>query len=296
MLWPSPSRRLPPSQPNRADISGVRAGTSPQPRAVANSAHADEIVVRPTRTTTWNLVHDGVTVASAYAVCRPDRRWFVSVDGWRTADHDPLVNAMIADLGQDLYTRIDGRDPAAVELWSRFGFEPERREVEFLLSSDPARNGLDGALVPAGLLLLSAEEVDETALREIDNRIRADLPGNEGWVNDPAEFHDHVFDERFVDPASCLVAVDDEHQQFAGLVRIWGNAQRARLSLLGVARGYRRRGLARALLASALRPIHERGVPEVMAEADATNAPGLALLESLKAVETGSSMVLLRSR
>jgi len=253
-------------------------------------------VVRPTRTATWNLVRDGVTVASAYAVCRPDRRWFVSVDGWQTADHEPLVNVMIADLGQDLHTRIDGGDPAAVELWSRFGFEPERREVEFLLSSDPARNGLEGALVPAGLLLLSAEEVDETGLRELDDRIRADLPGNEGWVNDPAEFHDHVFDDRFVDPASCLVAVDDQHQQFAGLVRIWANAQRARLSLLGVARGYRRRGLARALLASALKPIHERGVAEVMAEADATNAAGLALLRALKAVETGSSLVLTRSR
>ena len=235
-------------------------------------------------------------MASAYAVCRPDRRWFVSVDTWQTADHEPLVNAMIADLGRDLYTRIDGGDPAAVELWSRFGFEPERREVEFLLSCDPARNGLAGALVPTGLLLLSAEDVDETALRELDDQIRTDLPGNEGWVNDPAEFHDHVFDDRFVDPASCLVAVDDQRQQFAGLVRIWANAQRARLSLLGVTRAYRRQGLARALLASALRPIHERGVPEVMAEADTTNTPGLALLRRMKAVETGSSLVLKRSR
>lgn len=253
-----------------------------------------EVVVRPTRTATWNLVRDGTAVASAYAVCRPDRRWFVSVDGWRVDDHEPLVHAMIADLRHDLHTRIDGADPAGLELWSRFGFAPERREVEFLFPSDPARNGLATALVPAGLILLSAEEVDETTLRELDDELRADLPGNEGWVNDPAEFHDRTYDERFVDPASCLVAVDSRRRRFAGLVRIWSNAERARLHLVGVGRDYRRRGLARALLASALRPVQERGVAEVMAEADEGNVAGLALLRALGAVETGSSLVLSR--
>ncbi|MBA3527883.1 MAG: hypothetical protein H0T91_00935 [Propionibacteriaceae bacterium] len=71
-------------------------------------------------------------MASAYAVCRPDRRWFVSVDGWQDEDLEPLANAMVADLPYDLYTRIDGSDPAALELWSRYDFEPHRREIEFL--------------------------------------------------------------------------------------------------------------------------------------------------------------------
>jgi len=91
-----------------------------------------------------------------------------------------------------------------------------------------------------------------------------------------------------------LVAVDDVRQQFAGCVRIWANARRARLSLVGVAHRYRRRGLARALLASALQPVHEHGIQEVMAEVDASNPAGLALVKSLGAVETGSSMVLRR--
>ena len=77
-------------------------------------AGLDQVVARPTRTASWNLVRDGTTAASAYAVCRPDRRWFVSVDAWDDRDHDPLVHAMIADLGQDLYTRIDGADPATL--------------------------------------------------------------------------------------------------------------------------------------------------------------------------------------
>ena len=77
-------------------------------------AGLDQVVARPTRTASWNLVRDGTTAASAYAVCRPDRRWFVSVDAWDDRDHDPLVHAMIADLGQDLYTRIDSADPATL--------------------------------------------------------------------------------------------------------------------------------------------------------------------------------------
>ncbi|MET0693624.1 MAG: GNAT family N-acetyltransferase [Propionibacteriaceae bacterium] len=253
-------------------------------------------MVRPTRTATWNLLRDGAPVASAYAVCRPDRRWFVSVDGWEDADHEPLVNAMIDDLAHDLYTRIDGSDPAALELWSRSGFEPHRRELEFVFSPDPVRTGLGGVPLPAGLVLLSAEDVDEGDLRTLDDELRLDVPGSEGWVNDPAEFHDHTFDERSYDPETYLVAVDDQRRQFAGLVRIWANQERSRLGLVAVARSYRRQGLARAMLAAALRPVHERGIEHVMAEADASNVASLTLLRQIGAVQTGSSLVLKRAR
>ena len=258
--------------------------------------HRDAVVVRPTRTATWNLVRDGAAVASAYAVCRPDRRWFVSVDAWENEDHDPLVNAMVADLCHDLYTRIDGSDPTALELWSRFGFEPHRRELEFLFPANPGQTRLAAARLPDGLALLSADEVDETALRELDDELRADVPGTDGWVNDPAEFHDYTFDEGRFDRSLQLVAVDEGRRRFAGLVRIWANSNRSRLGLLGVSRPYRRQGLARRLLAAALLPVHERGVASVMAEVDASNVAGLALLRGISGVETGSSMVLKRGR
>ena len=255
---------------------------------------SEPVVVRPSRTATWNLVRDGAPVASAYAVCRPDRRWFVSVDGWQEEDHEPLVNAMVADLPHDLYTRIDGADPRAVEVWSRYGFEPHRREIEFLFSPDPARTGLVNATIPSGLALQPADGVDETTLRELDDQLRNEVPGTEGWVNDPVEFHEFTFNERMFDPETYLVAIDDQRRQFAGLVRIWAINNRSRIGLLGVARPYRRQGLARALLASALAPIHERGVPHVMAEVDASNSAGLAIIRGIGAVETGSSVVLLR--
>jgi ribosomal protein S18 acetylase RimI-like enzyme len=266
--------------------------------AVATEASEDgfdQVVARPTRTGTWNLLRNGTVTASAYAVCRPDRRWFVSVDAWEEQDHEPLVNAMIADLNQDLHTRIDGTDEASLERWTKHGFEPHRREVEFLLSPDPQRTGLVPSPIPSGLTLLSAEEVDETALRQLDDRLRDEVPGTGGWVNDPAEFHDYTYDEKPFDPATYLVAVDDNLQQFAGLVRIWANGTRSRLGLIGVTRPYRRRGVARALLAAAFEALHDRGVSEVLAEVDSSNTAGLKLLQSIDAVETGASLVLRRS-
>lgn len=261
---------------------------------VTTEADADPVVARPTRTGTWTLLRGGTATATAYAVCRPDRRWFVSVDGWDEQDDGPLINAMIADLNCDLHTRIDSTDATSLERWSRHGFEPHRRELEFVLSPDPQRTGFEPGPVPGGLTLLTVDEVDETALRQLDDELRGEVPGTDGWVNDPAEFHEHTYEQPHLDPATYLVAVDDDRRQFAGLVRIWANGTRARLGLVAVARPYRRRGLARALLAAAFRPLHGRGVTQVLAEVDAADAAGLQLMRSIGAVQTGSSLVLRR--
>lgn len=252
------------------------------------------VVARSTRFANWSLLREGSSVASASAVCRPDRRWFVSVDAWHDGDYEPLVNAMVADLGSDLCTRIDSSDAGALELWSRFGFAVERRELEFVLSPDPASTGLVHVQMPPGLTLLSAADADEGELRQFDDLLRQDVPGADGWVNDPSEFHEYTFDEGQFDPATYLVALDDERQRYAGLVRIWVSGTQARLGLIGVARGYRRRGLARALLAHALHPVHERGIMRVTAEVDDSNRASLGLLRSIGAVESGAAAVLKR--
>ncbi len=252
------------------------------------------VIARRTRHASWSLVRDGVTVATAAAVCRPDRRWFVSVDAWRPEDTEPLVHAMISDLGHDLHTRIGGTDDEALELWSRFGFRPERHEIELVFSPDPVRTGLVDTAMPAGLTLLSAAEADEVELRLLDDRLRDEVPGTDGWLNDPSEFQDVTFDDAHFDPATYLVAVDAEHRLFAGLVRIWTGRHHARLGLIGVVPAYRRRGLARALLAHALHPVHERGITVVTAEADDTDRASLDLLRGLGSVVTGSATVLKR--
>jgi hypothetical protein len=68
--------------------------------------------------------------------------------------------------------------------------------------------------------------VDEDGLRALDDALRQDVPGADGWVNDPYEFCEYTFDDRHFDPATYLVAVDDVNQAYAGLARVWNNPGR----------------------------------------------------------------------
>lgn len=251
-------------------------------------------VVRPTRTASWNLVRAGETTASAYATCRPDGRWYVSIDTWDGDAYAPLLSAMTEDLRHDLYTNVRGDDEAELDRWRRLGFEVERREIELQIPVDPVVTGLADVVVPPGIALVPADAVAEDALRELDDQLRAEVPGCDGWRSDPQEFRDRTFDERLFDPLTYLVAIDDWRQEFAGLVRVWTRGAHSRLGLVAVTSHYRRQGLARALLAAAFAPLHERGVAFVTAEVDATNAVSLHLVHSIGAVHTGATLVLLR--
>lgn len=251
-------------------------------------------IVRLMRIASWNFVRDNDTVASAHATCRPDGRWFVSIDAWDEEAHAPLMDAMCEDLRHDLHMNVSADDEQGLERWRSFGFEVVRREIEFTIPVDPARTGLADARPPDGIVLISADAVDENGLRDLDDRLRADVPGTDGWRNDPAEFRDYTFDERHFDPATYLVAVDDSAQEFAGLVRVWTHPRHSRLGLIGTIASYRRRGIARALLAAAFAPLHERGLAHISAEADATNEASLTLLESIGATRTVEMLELIR--
>jgi ribosomal protein S18 acetylase RimI-like enzyme len=64
--------------------------------------------------------------------------------------------------------------------------------------------------------------------------------------------------------------------------------------LIGVLRWHRRRGIARALLHAAFGALPGRGIEQVTAEVDATNAASAALLAGLGARRTGGTVELLR--
>lgn len=234
------------------------------------------------------------TVATAHGLFRPDRRWFVSIDAWNDPDHDALLDAVLDDLPFDLYTVVSEAEDEAMQRWTRSGFDVRRREIEFVVPIDPLVTGLHPASLPDGLVAVPADAVDEHLLRELDDTLRTDLPGIDGWRNDPIEFHDYNFDERHFDPATYLVAIDERAEAFAGLVRVWVSARTARLGLVAVSRGYRRRGLARALLAAAFDGVHQRGIVKATAETDETNQASIRLLESIGAVRTGTTLELVR--
>lgn len=252
-------------------------------------------LVRPSRSATWRVVYGSRVEATAEAMLRPDRRWFVSVDTWDEHYVDELVDAMVDDLRQDLHTMVEESDTALARRWLSHGFTVERREHEVLIPTDPAVTGLPEGTVPPGIALIPADAVDEDRLRMLDEELREDVPGSDGWVNDPQEFRDYTFAERSYDPATYLVAVDDANEAFAGLVRIWNHpGRRPRLGLIAVTRPYRRQGLARTLLGAAFAALHEQQVAEVSAEVDATNDASEKLLATAGAYRIGTSVQLVR--
>ncbi len=140
---------------------------------------------------------------------------------------------------------------------------------------------------------MAADRIELADLHRLDHELRRELPGSQDWNSSPAQFAQATVASPFFDPATSLVAVHDNGEH-AGLVRIQGARRQPRLLLLGVRPAHRRRGLARALLAAAFAPLHERGVATVAAEADLTNTPALRLLESLAAERTGRAIELVR--
>ena len=124
-------------------------------------------------------------------------------------------------------------------------------------------------------------------MRELDQRLRQEIPGFQGWVNTPEEFHRFSFDHRIFDPSMYLVAIHAE--EYVALIRI---GRGPRLVLVGVVPEHRRQGLARTLLAMTFATLHERGVTEVSAAADVSHREAVALLRSLGGRPTGGSVEL----
>ena len=108
------------------------------------------------------------------------------------------------------------------------------------------------------LVIISANDGFEDQLRLLDDALRQDLPGTEGWQWDPVDFNEETFGSDF-DPATYLVAVDVAERRVHRPGRVWNNPGRPRLGLIAVLPPYRRRGLATVLLARAFRVLHGRG-------------------------------------
>jgi ribosomal protein S18 acetylase RimI-like enzyme len=243
----------------------------------------EPVVVRVVRTRIWHALVDDEVAGKAHVVRRPDRRYFVAIDAWRDEVFDALLDVVLDDLPADLSTIVGEEDEEELARWTTRGFKARRREDEYEIRLTASDGRL--AAVPPGYTLVPAADVDIDALQRLDEELRQDVPGMRGWVNDP---------EEFVDPATSLVAVDDAAGADAGLVRLRIAGRWAKLGLVGVRREHRRRGLGRALLAAAFRPLPDVGVELVLAEADASNAPARALLIGFGARRTSGTFELVR--
>lgn len=169
-----------------------------------------------------------------------------------------------------------------------------RREHTYTIPTDPAITGLTNVAAPVGFEIVTAHRVDEDRLWELDNELKQDVPGADGWKWDRQGFRKETYDAPDFDPATYLVAIEQATGRYAGLVRVWNRPSGPRLGLIGVGRPYRRRGLARSLLAQAFGVLRDRGKAEVVAEVDVTNTGSNRLLTSVGGRRTGGFIELIR--
>ena len=203
---------------------------------------------------------------------RPDGRWFV-----RSPDDD--------EAGVDLYAEVDEH---AVDTYAKRGFVVHRRENHYLVPTGT----LGDVESPDGIELVSADRVEESRLRELDDELRQDVPGTDGWHWDASGFRAELTSAGF-DPSVYVVAMHGE--EYVGIARVWMRAT-PRLGFIGVSRPYRRRGIALALLSRVFSVLVSRGIAEVMTEIDDANTASRGLLEGLGARRVGGSVEMILRR
>jgi ribosomal protein S18 acetylase RimI-like enzyme len=192
-----------------------------------------------------------------------------------------------------VHAEADEADEARVRALAGRGFAIRRRELVLELPTDPAAWSIPAVEPPPGIAFVRADRVEEEQLRQLDDLLRQDVPGTDGWKWSPAGFREETYESRDFDPATYLVAVD-ERRSAIGIARVWMRPEQPRLGLIGVRSDWRRKGVARALLAAVLTEVAERGGPEVRTEVDEANTASRDLLFGFGDRIVGASLELVR--
>jgi GNAT superfamily N-acetyltransferase len=187
-----------------------------------------------------------------------------------------------------LHATADEQDEVRRAALAALGFVVHRRELVLRLPTE-----VPAWPPPPAISFRRADQVDEEALRLLDDLLRQDVPGTDGWTWSREAFREETYEAPAFDPATYLVAVDDDGDG-VGIARVWMRPEQPRLGLIGVRADRRRRGIARALLAGVLAAVRERGAPEVRTEVAETNAASRNLLFGFGAEVVGATLELVR--
>ncbi len=225
-----------------------------------------KLALQPEPAGRWLAVDESGSAGAVTARERPDGRTFLAFACPNAAAYGPLTSAAHEELGSPLFTAVDAGDTAAVAALETAGFTPDLVTDRFRVRFDAALGRMRRATAPAGVTILPVAAVDEDRLFALDNTLRHDVPGTDGWRGNREWFRDELSD-----PAAYFVAVGGDGE-YAGLVRIWRNPDEARFGLIGVLRRYRGTLMGPALLRQGLIAAAEWGRPDFTTDVSPVNA------------------------
>lgn len=198
----------------------------------------------------WIAVESGRGIGVINPWRGPDRRVRLSLDCRDSTAYQPLIRAAVNALNADIHVTVSGSDLVLRRAFTAVGFRLDYTEDVYSARFTSAAAALRAAKLPDGFTVITADRADGRNWFTLDNTLRQDIQGTEGWRGDLKWFADNNYDSPYFDPAAHLIAVDDFNGEYAGLVRFWnGPHPQPRLGMLGVLRQYRGCGLGSALLA-----------------------------------------------
>lgn len=242
----------------------------------------------------WTAYDGADPVGTLRWFVRPDRRCVVSFRDCRDDAYRPLLAAAVAALPRDLYTHVDERYPEARRRLVALGFVPNRLEDVYRIPVDPVAARLVGVAPPPDVDIISAADADLDRLRALDDVLRQEIPGCDGWEWSAESFQRETFSEGF-HPATYLVAVERDTDRYVGLIRAWIKAAEPHLGCLAVLPGARRGHITRALVAIGLAALHRQGHTGMLTTIDATNRAALALARRMGGQRVGGVHELVRA-
>lgn len=236
----------------------------------------------------WVALDDKRPIGLATALIRPDDRLFLSCRLTDESVFAPLLDAAVADLDRPVHLSIADHQQDRLRLADLAGFQVEVRNENFEV---PFWSALErtGSGHSARVELVQADQVDRDQLFTLDNELRQDVPGCEGWRGDRRWFEDEMTGDTF-EPRAYVVARDRAGGQLIGLCRIWRNPVAPTLGLIGVRRTHRTGYPARMLLHAALSAASTWGSETFVAQTAHRSLQ--RRLRSFGAVQTGETLQL----
>lgn len=242
----------------------------------------------------WLAVQGAQVVAAVSTWSRPDLRTFLNFAGHRAA-YPRLTEAVVEELRKPVHTSAAADDAELARLLRSAGLDIELVEERFRIRFDEALARLRRAWAPPGLSIHPADSVDEEKLFNLDNRLRQDTPGTDGWRGNREWFHAELSESPPFDPSAYLVALDERDGGYVGLVRLWRNPTGPRLGLIGVVPEYRHTTIAAALLERVLRRASQWGHNTFTVDTSPSNRVIYKRMGLLGAKSLGQSYQLVRN-
>lgn len=242
----------------------------------------------------WIAIDGGKVRGAVVARMRPDDRLFLSFVGDRAHTVGVLSGAATEHTRRPVHAFVAESDSTIVGAFDAAGFHVGSVSEGFSLPFDRVVRALSKWPVPTGFEVRTAAEVDLDRLFTLDNTLRQDVPGCDGWRGDRQMFRSEFEETPPYEPTAYLVAIDRVNDEYAGLIRIWRNVTGPRVGLIGVARQYRNTSIAAALLRQAIAAASTWGHESFVAETSPTNRVIHRRLERLGGTSTGRQLQLVR--